>query len=111
MDKQSLITKFSKSAVHSVDIDGDPVYVRVMTVGERSCLEKAVTDKTGKVSSDKFRERLLLFTLSDSQGKRLFADNEEQMISSLSMDIEPAVDLALKVNGFSKDEQETIRKN
>ena len=68
-----------------VSISGlsEPLYVRVMTVGERDAWEiLALRSPSGKVP-DNFRSRYLAATLCDESGTRLFSDDEWPDIAAM----------------------------
>lgn len=72
-----------------VQVDGlaEPLYVRVMSVGERDAWEVlALRSASGRIP-DNFRSRYLCSTLCDESGKRLFADDEWQQIADLDSGI------------------------
>ena len=81
----------------------DPLYVRVMTVGERDAWEVlALRSQTGKVPDD-FRSRYLASTLCDEDGTRLFNDDEWREIAAMDSGIVSNMfDVAAKHNKLSE---------
>lgn len=81
----------------------EPLYVRVMTVGERDAWEVlALRSPTGKVPDD-FRSRYLALTLCDSHGARLFKDDEWPEIAAMDSGIVGNLfDVAAKHNKLSE---------
>jgi hypothetical protein len=88
-----------------VQVDGvsDPLYVRVMTVGERDAWEvAALRSSSGKVPDD-FRSRYLAVTLCDEHGVRLFADDEWRDIATLDSGVVSNLfDVAAKYNKLAE---------
>lgn len=88
-----------------VQVDGlaEPLYMRVMTVGERDAWELAgLESKNGKIPPD-FRSRYLAATLCDSDGKRLFSDAEWHEIAAMDSGIVGKLfDIAAKHNKLSE---------
>lgn len=88
-----------------VQVDGmdDPLYVRVMTVGERDAWEiLAIRSANGKVP-DNFRSRYLAMTLCDASGVRLFQDDQWQEIAALDSGVVSNLfDVAAKHNKLSE---------
>lgn len=81
----------------------EPLYVRVMTVGERDAWEVlALRSPSGKVPDD-FRSRYLALTLCDEAGTRLFKDDEWPEIAALDSGIVSNLfDVAAKHNKLSE---------
>lgn len=88
-----------------VQVDGlpEPLYVRVMTVGERDAWEVlALRSQNGKVPDD-FRSRYLALTLCDQHGSRLYGDEEWHEIAGMDAGIMSNVfDVAAKHNKLSE---------
>lgn len=88
-----------------VQVDGlsEPLYVRVMTVGERDAWEiQALQSRSGKVPDD-FRSKYLALTLCDEHGVRLFKDDEWPEIASMDAGIVSNLfDVASKHNKLSE---------
>src|SRR5213075_2335705 len=61
---------------------GGDVYVRTMYGTERDAWEFAILGQDGKVSPENFRAHLLVRTLADEQGNRLFADADAAALSA-----------------------------
>lgn len=98
-----LLTRLKQQTTFPTSIEG--VYIRVMTVGERKAL---MSGKDGKAVIDEdWANRLLSFTLSDKEGKRIVEDEKE--VNNLNSQLIPEfIEIALKVNGFGKQDKETI---
>lgn len=105
----SLRDKFKAAAAPrkplKVQVEGlsEPLYVRVMTVGERDAWEiLALRSPSGKVPDD-FRSRYLALTLCDESGGRLFNDDEWPELASLDSGIVSNLfDVAAKHNKLSE---------
>lgn len=88
-----------------VQIEGmqEPLYVRVMTVGERDSWEIAgLESKNGKIAPN-FRSRYLATTLCDASGARLFRDEEWPAIAEMDSGIVSNLfDVAARHNKLSE---------
>lgn len=80
-----------------------PLYVRVITVGERDAWEiSGLNSNNGKVPQD-FRSRYLAMTLCDQTGKRLFGDDEWPQIAAMDSGMVSSLfDVAAKHNKLSE---------
>lgn len=88
-----------------VQVEGlaEPLYVRVMKVGERDAWEVlALRSPSGKVP-DNFRSRYLALTLCDETGQRLFADDQWPEIAELDSGVVSNLfDVAARHNKLSE---------
>lgn len=88
-----------------VQVDGlsEPIYVRVLKVGERDAWEiLALRSPSGKVP-DNFRSRYLAMTLCNEHGTRLFSDEQWPEIAELDSGIVANLfDVAAKHNKLSE---------
>lgn len=81
LTKEAFLSKFAKPKVRKVELaDGEPVFVRVMTLAEREQLEKLIDDDS---ADKKKRATLLAFTLCDEEGKRLFEVSDVQTLADV----------------------------
>lgn len=89
----------------AVQIDGmaEPIFVRVLKVGERDAWEiLALRSPSGKVP-DNFRSRYLAMTLCDENGDRLFADDQWHEIADMDAGIVSNLfDVAARHNKLSE---------
>lgn len=103
--KEQLQAAASPRRPLKVQVEGvqEPLYVRVMTVGERDAWEiLAIRSSNGKVP-DNFRSRYLAMTLCDSSGTRLFEDDQWQEIAALDSGVVSNLfDVAAKHNKLSE---------
>jgi len=92
--------KPQKVQIEGIGLD---LYVRTMTVGERDSWElSCLQSESGKVPKD-FRSKYLCRTLCDSDGKRLWSDEEWQEIAGMDSGIVSALfDAASKHNKLSE---------
>lgn len=91
------------------------VYVKVMTGSERDQFESWLSDsdkRKDRIDSPEMRAKLLVLTLCDEEGKRLFSKTDVGVLGSLPYPvIEPAVTLAAKLNKLGKEEAEAAEGN
>ena len=96
--------------------DGASVWLRMISAAERDRYF-LMTRKgdTFEANPDNFRAKLLVFAICDEEGKRLFADDEAELLGRKCGD---AINLlfgeASKINGLTRndaDEVEDARKN
>lgn len=90
---------------------GGEVYVRTMTGTERDIFETELLTAT-KGTSSNIRAKLLARCLCDENGERLLSDKD---IAELGKKSASALDrcfaVAQRLNGFSKDDVETLAGN
>lgn len=87
------------------------VYIRVMSGTERDAFEGSVT-KDGKVTVENIRAKLLVKTLSDETGKRLFTDADLAALGAKSGRVlDRLFAEAKRVNGMTKNDVEELVKN
>lgn len=94
---------------------GGSVIVAEMSGQERDAWEAAVFKMRGKnteVNRENFRASLLVRCLVDENGKRLFSDAQIKALGAKgSQAISKLFDVAMRINGISKDDQEELTKN
>lgn len=100
MDATTLRQRFAKRRVKSIDVDGEQVFVRSLKRGEVVTASKDTTD------NDLIAERLIVLSISDEQGNRLFQDGE-----SLDLDVAIFVTLSKAIVEFNGLDGETTKKN
>ena len=90
---------------------GGDVRILVFSCAERERFERETTDDKGKVIPG-FRELLLARTLANGDSVRLFADSDVGVLAEKSGAVVARLfDLAMKVNGFTKDSEEAAKGN
>jgi hypothetical protein len=88
---------------------GGDVWVRRMTFVERLAWEGAAI-KSDAISSAYVE--LLVRTVCDESGERLFGDNDQRLIEQRSPDaVKRLLDVALKLNPVTKAAQDDLLKN
>jgi len=93
--------------------EGKIIYVREMTGTERDAFEASIVTMRGKnhdVNLKGARAKLLVKTLANEAGSRMFKDGEENLVGALGADlVDKLFTVAQKVNGMSeKDVKELI---
>lgn len=92
-----------------------PVYVREMTAAERDEYEAYLLDNRGpdeKTNLRGVRARLVVLTLVDKDGNRIFADSDIDAVGRKgARSIEPIVEAAMKLNAMRKKDVEALAKN
>lgn len=92
-----------------------PVYVREMTAAERDEYEAYLLDNRGpdeKTNLRGVRARLVVLTLVDKDGNRIFSDSDIDAVGRKgARSIEPIVEAAMKLNAMRKKDVEALAKN
>lgn len=93
----------------AVDIpDFGECWIKVLTAGERDKFELAHT----KADMADFRARLVVACAIDERGAKVFDDMDMPRLSELPAYIlDPLVEVAMRINRFSKSDQDELRKN
>lgn len=88
------------------------VSILVMSGAERDAFEQSCADENKRATMENIRARLLVRTLGDEEGKRLFEDSDAAALGKKSGKILGKLfDLAQKANGLSKEDIDELRKN
>lgn len=93
--------------------DDAVVRVRVMESDDRDWFEQTIHNatKNGKVAAH-FRAMVLVVTICDEKGQRIFKEHEAAKIGKLPSDgVDRVFDVAARLNGLSKDAGEEAEKN
>lgn len=93
---------------------GGEVCIRTINGFERGQLETLVmgVQAKDKEAAKTFHIRIASLCLSDENGKRLFSDDDLEVLGQKSGEVlARLVDVALRVNGLTKAEVESIGKN
>ena len=94
---------------------GGSVYVRVMTAAERDKLDARYIQRkgqNGQRSFENFRAEMVVTTVVDDAGQRLFTDADVPQISLKSAAaVERIFNVASRLNGLSAKDQEELAKN
>jgi hypothetical protein len=102
-----------KPRIEKVDIEGDCVYVRSMTVSERDQWEQLILAKrdAGKLYNQ-FRASLLVRTICDEHGSRLFDDADVDKVSEMAAEVADSLyDVGARLSGISKEAVQEVQKN
>jgi|SRR5665213_1292476 len=101
----------NKGKTVAVKAWGVDAHIRVMSGTERDAFEAAIfTD--GKMNKEKFRSRLLVKTLADAEGKRVFDEADINQLSEMdSIELDRLYTLAAKTNALSKSDVDELTKN
>jgi hypothetical protein len=98
-----------------LDAEGKPaaVYVRTMTGTERDRYQLSLQPREGNLDNlDNFRSRFLAFCICDETGRRLFADNDGELVGGKSARaLDRLWEAANIVNGSDAGAVERARKN
>jgi len=92
IDKAAILGLTSRLKIESVAIDGlpEPLYLRTLTGRERDAFENGCFTQRGKdrvMNTDNIRAKLLVRSICNEQGERLFADNEAEALGNIPADI------------------------
>ncbi len=102
--------KFPQETVELPALGGN-VVVRGMSAAERDTFEAGMVDDRGDRRSNlaNFRGRLLVRCLFDEGGQRLLTDDEAHVIGGLpAMAVQPAFDVAMRLNALRKEDVEEL---
>ena len=93
---------------------GGEVYVRSMNAMERELYEQSIAIGEGddrKLDFGHLRTRLLLFTVTDDQGKRLFEEGDVEALASKSARaINRIAEVAQRLNGIGVEALDAAKK-
>lgn len=88
---------------------GVTVYVRELTVGQRDAFEDGLVDRKGGTVTLRtigLKSSLLVQTLCDEDGNRIFEDGDEKLVSELgAAGVERVFAVAQRVNKMRKDDE------
>jgi NTP pyrophosphatase (non-canonical NTP hydrolase) len=91
---------------------GGSVRLKGMSAGEREALEEEVTDKNGKVNTKNIRVKLLVRSIVDENGEKLFSETDMEKLNEKSADIITRLFIAAQnLNGMSEAAVEDMTKN
>lgn len=81
-------TALSKAELKREPIDipewGDGFYIRVMSAGERDAMEASAVDgDAASLLQSHWRSKLVMYTLCDDQGNRIFTDGDLDLICGM----------------------------
>lgn len=117
MVSKETILQFKSKPTQTVDVPewGGVIHVRVMSGAERDAYEDETYTLNGKdvaLNRRNARARLLVKCISDQDGNRLFTDSDAKTLGEQPADVlDKVYTVALKVNGFTKQDVEDLEKN
>lgn len=113
LTKEQLLA--SKIDLEEVKLDGGTVFVRGMTATERDQWEQLVLyqrKKSPTESCDQFRAALVVRTVCNDKGERLFSDKEIEAVGKMSAKIVDKLwDVAARLSGITEKAMEDLEKN
>lgn len=90
---------------------GGCVKVKTLTAGERDAWEQSIYTGDGK-PVENFRARLVVATVIDASGARVFSDADAPALSAKSsVAVDRIFDEAQRLNGIGKKDAEQLEKN
>lgn len=105
------VKDITKEKVHVESWGGD-VYVQGMSGTERDAFESSILGKDGKMTTENIRAKLLVRTIVDKEGNRIFSDGDIEVLGKKSA---KAIDLLFeksqKLNRLSDEDIEDLAKN
>lgn len=123
LSREEILARRGKRKTEDVPLEDGVVRVSAMSIHARDQFEQSLViqvpvgdPKEGKTIQKKdmtnFRAKLLVATLVDENGAAMFTEEEIVAVGQIDAGFwEPAVDKALKLNGFSDDDVKAIAKN
>jgi hypothetical protein len=116
-DKATLLSLKSRLAVEQVRVDGldSPIFVRGLTGKERDSFENACFVQRGKqrvLSTENIRAKLLVRSICDDKGARLFTDAEEAELGALPAQVLDALfTVAQRLSGLGSGDIEELQED
>lgn len=110
----------SKEAVSVPEwgIDDGLVFIKTLSAKDRDNWETSMVSvdmerkKVRKVNMANMRARLVVLTLVDAEGKRIFGDDDANQLGEKSAAVIARLfDVAQRVNGLSQEEVKALEKN
>lgn len=98
--------------VHPVEIGSDTYFVLELSVPARTKFDMSLDKKKHPRAMESLREKLIIATVCDEEGKLLFSPGDEpEMRDMLCGAFEQIFTKAADVNGISQKDLEDARKN
>jgi hypothetical protein len=90
--KDQFLSLQSKLKIEPVTIEGmtEPVYVRTLTGRERDAFEASCFQQKGKnreINTENLRAKLLVRSICDADGQRLFTDADVNLLGNMPADV------------------------
>jgi hypothetical protein len=94
---------------------GETVYIKLLTLGEKTSFEKSFVKQRGKETwqdMENFTSKLLCACLCDENGKLLFEMTDASLVAELlAEEAEPIFDECMRVNKYAQKNVEETAKN
>lgn len=117
MDKNGILSLASRLRVEPVTIEGvaDPIFLRTLTGRERDGFEQSCFTQKGKdrvMNTENIRAKLLVRSICDDKGVRLFQDGEADSLGGIPADIlDILFSKAQKMSGLAPSDVEELAGN
>lgn len=114
-DKATLLALKSRVIVEAVKVDGleHPIFVRGLTGRERDSFENACFVQRGKqrvMTTENIRAKLLVRSICDDKGARMFTDAEEGELGALPAQVlDTLFTVAQKLSGLGASDMEELQ--
>lgn len=116
-DKQTILSLKSRLKTEAVSIEGldAPIFVRGLSGRERDGFENACFQQRGKqrvMTTENIRAKLLVRSICDEHGSRLFADTDEADLGAIPADIlDRLFTVSQRLSGLGSSDIEEIAGN
>jgi len=91
---------------------GCDVWIRAMSGADRDKWEQSLTNNKGETDITNARAKLVVFTVVDEKGDRIFSDEDILLVGQKSAKVLTRLsNVATKLNGLTSDDVEEARKN
>ncbi len=113
LTREEILEKTSlKTESVTIEEWGGDIIVSEMSAGARDAWEQSIREKDASGNIVSPRAKLILFTVVDEMGARLFKDSDVEAIGRLSSaSLEKACVVAMRLNGLGTDEINKAKKN
>lgn len=104
-----------KLKTEAINVFGEDLMVRELTGCERDAFEASLTVSKGKTVSmnmNNVRAKLVVKSLFDLDGSRLFGDNDVDLVGGLpASDLDKVFEVAQRISGLKPEDIEDLTKN
>lgn len=113
LKREEILSKMDlKKEAVLVEEWGGEVLVSEMSGASRDAWEQAIREKDAQGQFVSARAKLILFTVVDEKGQRLFKDEDLPEVGKLSsFALEKLCVVSMKLNGLGSDSVDTAKKN
>lgn len=115
--RDNLLALKSRLTIEEVAVDGlaEPVYIRTLTGRERDAFESACFTQRGKtrvLNTDNIRAKLLVRSICDKDGVRVFTDADVDAIGDMPASVlDELFTVAQRLSGLSSTDVEELAGN